>query len=372
MARIPAFLVLLPLLLSAVCGCDRDRGGIRIGFIGSLTGKNSDLGVAGRDAVQLAVEDINRGGGINGRNLVLSVQDDAASPEMAAQAAERLAAEKVTAIVGPMGSSMAKAALPVATRNKIVLVSPTSSTNELSGKDDYFFRVMEPNLLFARHQAQTCLKLKIMRVAAIYDLQNRTYTVEMFQAFRDEFTRRGGIITTEQSYDSALSPAFMPLVQSLGLNRTDGVMVLANSVDAINIGQQIRKINRTIPIISGACGIAQRDLLQQAGKSLDNIIFTLPVNSQCAMQGYTSFRDSFVKRFNYQPTYAAVLAYDAAQAIITALRKNPDPGRFRETMQEIRTFSGLQGEITLDGFGDPNRQLFIIRFTEGREEVIEH
>jgi len=370
LVRKSVLLLLLPLLFPVICGCDRDRS-IKIGFIGSLTGKNSDLGVAGRDAVQLAVENVNSSGGINGSPLVLSVQDDAASPDTAVKAAERLAAEKVTAIVGPMGSSMAKAVLPVATRNRIVLVSPTSSTNELSGKDDYFFRVMEPNLLFARHQAQTCLKLKIRRVAAIYDLQNRTYTVEMFQAFKDEFTRRGGIITSEQSYDSALSPAFMPLVQKLGLKGADGVMILANSVDSINIGQQIRKINRSIPVISGACGIAQRDLLQQAGKSLENIIFTLPVNSQCPKQSYTSFRDNFVKRFNYQPTFAAVLAYDAAQVIMAALRKNPDPGRFRETLQGIGTFAGLQGDVTLDSFGDPSRQLYIIRFSEGREAVIE-
>jgi len=267
---------------------------------------------------------------------------------------------------------MAKAVLPVVTREKIVIVSPTSSTNELSGKDDYFFRVMEPNLLFARHQADTCLKMKIRRVAVIYDLQNQTYTVEMFKAFRDEFARRGGTITSEQSYDSAQSPAFMPLVRKLGLDGADGVMILANSVDSIIIGQQIRKLNGNIPIISGACGIAQRDLLQQAGKSLDNIIFTLPVNSQCSLDSYTGFRDAFFKRFNYQPTFASVLAYDAAQAIITALRKDPDPARLRETIQGIGTFAGLQGEIALDSFGDPSRQLYITRFTQGREEVIEH
>ncbi len=370
MVRKSVLLVVLILLLQPLGGCERDRS-IRIGFIGSITGKNSDLGVTGRDAVQLAVETVNNGGGINGRPLLLSVQDDGASPDAAVKAVERLAAERVAAIVGPMGSSMAKAVLPVASREKIVLVSPTSSSNELSGKDDHFFRVMEPNLLFARHLADTCLKLKIRRVAAIYDLQNQTYTVEMFRGFKEEFVRRGGTITAEQRYDSARSPAFMPLVRRLGLEGADGVMILANNVDSIIIGQQIRKLSRSIPIISGACGIAQRDLLQQAGKLLDNVIFTLPVNGNSTMGSYTSFRDAFVKRFNYQPTFASVLAYDAAQAIITALRKDPDPTRLRETIRGIGTFPGLQGEIALDSFGDPHRQLHIIRFTQGREEVVE-
>lgn len=365
-----ANLFLIALGLLAVCGCDRHEP-IKIGFVGSITGKSSDLGVAGRDAVLLAVETVNATGGINGKKLALSVQDDTQNPEQAAKAVESLVAEKVTAIIGPMGSAMAKAALPVAARGNTILISPTSSTNELSGKDDFFFRVMEPNLLFARHLAETCIRLKIKRVAAIYDLQNKTYTVEIFQTFRDEFTRRGGVISAEQTYDSAQSNVFMPLVQKLGLDKADGVMVLANSVDAINIGQQVRKINSKVPIISGACGIAQRDLVQQAGKSIDNIIFTLPVNNQCPRQSFTDFREAFAKRFNYQPTFAAVLSYDAAQAVITALRKNSDPARFRETMQGIKTFSGLQGDISLDQFGDPNRQLFIIRYVDGREEIIE-
>jgi len=370
LSRFRAFLLLLPLLVMLSSACERDRT-IKIGFIGSLTGKNSDLGVAGRDAVQLAVEQVNSSGGINGRKLALSVQDDAFNPETAARCVETLATEKVSAIIGPMGSSMAKAALPAATRSRIVLVSPTSSTNELSGKDDYFFRVMEPNLRFARRQATTSMKMNIRRVAAIYDLQNQTYTVEMFREFKDEFTRLGGVITAELSYDSATSPAFMPLVSRLGLERAEGVMILANSVDSINITQQIRKLKPQLPIISGACGIAQRDLLQQAGKSVSNIIFTLPVNSQSNKPSYTSFRDAFFKRFNYQPTFAAVLAYDAAQAVISGLKKNPDPALFRETMKSIGTFPGLQGDIALDSFGDPNRQLYILRFTEGREEFIE-
>jgi len=363
-------LLSLIFLVLAFSGCTRDEP-LKIGFVGSITGKNSDLGVAGRDAVLLAVEKVNNSGGINGRKLELLVRDDAQNPETAANAVENLVGQKVVAIVGPMGSAMAKAALPVASRAKTVMVSPTSSSNELSGKDDYFFRVMEPNQFFARHLAETCVKLKIRRVAAICDQQNQTYTVDILEAFRAEFSRRGGVVGTEVIYDSSSSPAFLPLVQKLGLNRVDGVMVLANSVDAINIGQQIRKINPQITILSGACGIAQRDLVQQAGKSIDNIIFTLPVNNQCSRPGFLAFRETFINRFNYQPTFAAVLAYDAAEAVIAALRQDADPARLKETMVGMKAFTGLQGEIALDRFGDPNRQLFIIRYAEGREEVIE-
>ncbi len=360
-------LISVALLLAVACS---KKEPIRVGFLGSITGKNADLGVAGRDATLLAAETVNAAGGINGRQVEVIVKDDAQNPETTPKLVTELATLKVAAIVGPMGSAIAKAALPAATAAKLVMVSPTSSSNELTGKDDYFFRVMEPNLLFARHQAETCLKLNIRRIAAIYDTQNKTYTVDIYQAFRDEFTRRGGTISAEVTYDSQTKPAFLPLVQQLNLGTADGVMVLGSSVDSINIGQQIRKSSK-LPILSGACGIAQRDLLQQAGKAVDNFIFTLPVNDQSTAPAFVAFRAAFVKRFNYQPTFAAVLAYDAAQAVFTGLKKNPDQTRLKETLQGITSFAGLQGEITLDRYGDPNRKLYICRFRGGREEVVE-
>jgi len=360
-------LLFLALLLS---GCSK-KDPIKIGFIGSITGKNADLGVAGRDATLLAAETVNASGGINGRMVEVIVKDDMQTPEIAVKVVAELAQSRVAAIVGPMGSAIAKTIIPAAGKAGLVMVSPTASSNELSGKDDYFFRVMEPNLLFARHLAETCIKLKVTRVAVIYDLQNKTYTVDIFEAFRTAFTSLGGTISAEVTYDSALKPAFLPLVQKLGLSRADGVMVLANSVDAMVIGQQIRKTTQALPILSGACGIAQRDLLQQAGKAVDNFIFTVPVNSQSSSPDYIAFHNAFLKRFNYQPTFAAVLSYDAAQAIFAGLKKNTDPTRLRETLQSIQSFTGLQGDIRLDKFGDPNRKLYIYRFIDGTEEIIE-
>ncbi|MBT0665383.1 ABC transporter substrate-binding protein [Geobacter pelophilus] len=343
---------------------------VRIGYIGSITGKNSDLGVAARDAAILAVESVNTSGGINGRKIELIDKDDAQNPDTAARVAQELIGSKVVAIVGPLASSMTKASLPVINNAKVVMISPTASSNELSGRDDFFFRVMEPNTLFAKHQAETCRKLKIKRVAAIYDIQNKTYTVEMFNTFKDEFVRQGGIVASEIRFDSQSSPSFSRLVAQLDLKSAGAVMVLANTIDSLNIAQQIRKVNPEITILSGACGIAQRDLLEQAGKSIDNIIFTLPVNSRSETAAYRQFSADFKNRFHYEPTFAATLAYDAMQLIFTALRKNPDSARLRDTIKGIESFTGLQGEVKLDRYGDPSRNLFVTRYLKGHEEVI--
>lgn len=362
-------LTMLACLVALLAACSKSES-IPIGFVGSMTGKNGDLGVAARDAVVLAVEEVNASGGIHGRKVALLDRDDAQDPQIAARAVNELIGANVAAIVGHTASSMTKASLPLINASKVVMVSPTASSNELSGRDDYFFRVMEPNLLFARHQAESCMKMGIRRIAVIYDVQNKPYTVDMFGEFKKEFTRLGGVVTKDISYDSAAHPSFYPLVRQLGLAGTGGVMVLANTVDSLTIAQQVRKLSPGIPIISGACGIAQRDLLQQAGKSVDNIVFTLPVDNRSTSPEFLRFKERFLKRFNYEPTFAATLAYDAVQLIFTALRADPDTAKLRETIKGIRSFPGIQGEVTLDMYGDPGRNLFVTRYRQGREEVV--
>ena len=87
----------------------------------------------------------------------------------------------------------------------------------------------------------------------------------------------------------------------------DGVLILASSVDTMQIAQQIRKLSPAVPILSGACGLAQRDLLQMAGKSSEGIIFTLPVNSQSTAPAYVAFRDAYRTRFGTDPTFSSVM-----------------------------------------------------------------
>lgn len=362
-------LMLIMVIALTVSGCFEKKP-LKIGYLGSITGKHSDLGVAARDAAMLAIEQINSQGGLNGRKLELVVRDDTLDAKVAERMADELVKEGVAAIVGPVASSMSKAALPVVDKAGVVMVSPTSSSNELSGKDDYFFRMMEPNAKFAAHLAESALKLGIKRLAVIYDTNNRPYTVDIFQIFREAYVKGGGAVTTEVTFDSTQKPSLLPLVKQLGLAKADGVMMLANSVDSVVIAQQIRKEGSQAPILSGACGIAQRDLLQLAGKSSEGLIFTLPVNSQCTVPSYLAFKEAFTKRFNYPPTFTAVLSYDATQVILAALKKDSNAKTLRETIKSIASFDGLQGAIKLDQFGDPNRNLYLLRYHDGNEEVL--
>lgn len=108
------FVALIPILILVLSGggCDRNEP-IKLGFVGGLTGRNSNLGVAGREGALLAVEQANEKGGIKGRQIRLIVKNDEQNSDVALKVDKELIEEGAVAIVGHMTSSMSLAAVPL-------------------------------------------------------------------------------------------------------------------------------------------------------------------------------------------------------------------------------------------------------------------
>lgn len=152
--------MLVAVLALLLAGCAPPPEPISIGFIGGSSGRVADLGIAGRDGVQLAVDLRNQEGGVGGRMVRLLVRDDEQNPEAAARALRELIDQGVVAVVGPMTSAMAMATVPIANEAKLLMISPTVSTEDLSGRDDYFFRVGSSNHANAAEVARRHLQRK--------------------------------------------------------------------------------------------------------------------------------------------------------------------------------------------------------------------
>ena len=187
--RLQAPAILLLVLMLNAC---KAREPIRIGFLAGTSGRVADSGISGRDAVQLAVEQCNREGGISGRKIQLSIKDDRQQPEIARQQTRELISEGVVAIIGPMTSDMAMAVTPIADAAHVVLMSPTATTEALSGKDDYFLRVASTSGTYARRSANYLTKSgKMRRVAVVYDLDNASFSKYWVDNFRESFLDNG-------------------------------------------------------------------------------------------------------------------------------------------------------------------------------------
>lgn len=136
--------IILIFCCSIQSGC-KEPEPIRIGFLGDLTARAAGLSTSGRDGFSLAIEEVNARGGIKNRRVEGLIRDTRMDNETALEAVRELAKSDVSAIIEPMTSQTAVAIVPEINRIGIPTISPTVSTNELAGLDDYFFRVYYTN-----------------------------------------------------------------------------------------------------------------------------------------------------------------------------------------------------------------------------------
>lgn len=179
------------------------RAPYKIGFVAGLTGRQSDLGVAGRNGAILAVEERNKSGGLGGRPVELIVKDDRNDPALVRSIDEGLIDGGVTTIIGHMTSVTAVAALPVADSGKAVIITPTATADALTKRDDMLITVMSPVRVMAEAQAVTAVnQFAVKRMAVIYDTSNPEYSQNWVRSFSAAYQQLGGRIVRTLSFVS--------------------------------------------------------------------------------------------------------------------------------------------------------------------------
>jgi len=363
---------ILSILISAAIGCEKKENPIKVGFVGGLTGRLSDLGTAGRNGVILAVEEMNSRGGINGRPVALITKDDKQNPKEALRVDRDLIDEGVVAIIGHMTSAMSMAVLPFMNKEKVLMISPTTSTNKVTGIDDYLIRMVPPNKSETDHLARHAFKVMgLKKMAAIYDLSNRVFGEGFLNNFGDEFEGLGGKIIHVETFTSGKDMDFVKLAESLLKSDPDGMLIVTGGLDAAMISQRIRVTGSKAPIISCAWSMTA-DLIHDGGPAVEGVVFSQLFNRESRQKTYLEFRKRFEERFGEAPNFAASHGYEAALALLKALSKTVDPQELKATILQQGVFEGVQGDFNVDKFGDPQRKRFIITLKNGQFQTAEN
>lgn len=354
-------------LTLAACSDERP---LKIGYIGGLSGRVADLGIAGRDGVIMAVEERNRAGGIAGRKLELVVRDDQQKTESAKRAIEELSAEQVAAIIGPMTSSMAVTVKPMVDSAQTVLISPTAKTTLLSAQDDFFFRVTTSLSRNAQQLAEYIVDdLNLQKIAVVYDLSNRDFTENWFDHFTMELQAKGAQVIAAETFTSQPEIYFMPIAERVLAAEPEGVLLISNAIDTALFAQQIRKLGSQLPLFSSEWAFTT-DLLSFGGRAVNGMrsFHSFNVNSDEA--AYLDFKRKFTKRFGYEPSFATVLAHDAATCLFAGLERNPAREGLKPALLSVGTFAGLQSQFVIDRFGDVDRKLFLTVVDDSHFKVV--
>jgi branched-chain amino acid transport system substrate-binding protein len=357
-------------LALAAMGC-RDRTPIRIGFVAGLTGRNYDLGVSERNGASLAVADLNRTGGIGGRPVTLLIRDDEQKPEVARRVVEELIAEQVLAIIGHATSSMAEATLPIANRERVLMVSPTVSASAFRGRDDWLVLLYPSTGESAAALADYLQRSGgAKRIVAFYDVSNRAYSESWHDQFKLALQAHGGQVVRSVPFESSRVPSFDRLVADALDPGVDGVVTVANALDSASICQQVRKRSQTIRLYGTDWGFTH-DVLTHGGKAMEGAIFTQKVDVNDASPAFARFRREYEERYQRPVDFAAIMAYEATMVIGQGLRRDTTREGLRRAILEIGSFRGLQGDFRIDRFGDVQRHHFVMGVRDGKMVAIE-
>jgi branched-chain amino acid transport system substrate-binding protein len=367
--RIFGFLTVALLLFS---GCDMLRPEpIRIGFVAGLTGRTAAVGTAARDGALFAVNEVNRAGGINGREVELIIRDIELDAVTGINAVEELVEVGVPAIIGPMTSTMAMVLTPALNGSDTVMVSPTAATSMLGGKDDNFFRLRPQCDVVARQLADHVYdERKLRRIAVIFDAGNSVYTTDWKNCFGKRLQEKGGEVVGEVAFDSQGQYRFTELVKQALAEKPEGLLLLASSLDTAMLTQQMMKQDIVLPVFATEWSVT-RDLLTSGGRSVEGISVFHVFNESSQEKRYLDFKKRFQTRFRKEISFPVVHAYDATMIVLDGLKKGARSGpELKKYFLQQDSFETLQSSIRFDRYGDVERELFLTVVKNGRFVVI--
>lgn len=364
MASMKRFVAVLLLLSVLVClGAQAQTAGtIKIGAFLSLTGATASYGVSALNAIKLATEETNRAGGINGKQIELVVEDDHSNTQDVPGIVTRLINEaKVDALLAEPVSTRAMVAAPIAQSNRVVMISSASVKPELTMHGDYIFRACFISSTEGEAIAKFAIeKLKAKRAAIILDPQN-DYAVVLAKFFADSFTKLGGEIRGQQTYQATDKYLTAQFIAMTAMN-PDIVFAPGFYTTAPLVARAMKQSGIKATLI-GSDGWDSPDLMKDGSEPFNGVYF--------ANHFWAGSNETIVKKFvnDYQSKYGVVpdagaaTAYDAARLLFAAFKRanSTDSRAVRDALAVTKDFPGVTGTITIDAQRNAQVPVYILR-----------
>lgn len=350
-----ALLLISALLTSLACERRGDAtngtatGPIPIGYYGDLSGRTSSFGQSTKNGVEMAADEINKAGGIDGRTIQIITEDDQGEPNKAATVVTKLInQDKVQALLGEVASSNSLAAAPKAQEAKVPMISPSSTNPAVTQVGDYIFRVCFIDPFQGEVMAKFAFNnLKAKRAAILYDF-NSDYSRGLYQFFKKSFTELGGQIVSEQSYTQG-DRDFSGQLTAIRSANPDVIYVPGYYGEVGVISNQTKQLGIKAPLLGGD-GWDAPQLWQLGGASLNGNYISNHYSVDDPSPAIQKFVADYKARYNVLPDALAALGYDSMKVLADAIKRagTTETVKLREAIAATKNFPGVTGTITID------------------------
>jgi branched-chain amino acid transport system substrate-binding protein len=357
----------LALLFMTASACVQPKSNnIRIGVFMSLTGSTANFGISSVNGIKMAADEANAQGGINGKQIELLVQDDRSDAAEAATIVTKFVTQDaVQAILGEVASSRSIAAAPIAQNAKIPMLSPSSTNPEVTRKGDYIFRTCFTDPIQGAAIGEFAAKnLNAKRAGILIDRKN-DYSVGLAQFIRESFTKNGGQIVVEQSYQEG-DTDFNGQLTSIKSSNPDVIFVPGYYGEVGLIAQQAKKLGLNVPLVGGD-GWDSQQLYQIGQQAIVGSYFSNHYSVDDPDPAVQKFVGDYKTRYGQVPDALAATAYDAARILFDAIKRagSTDGAAIRDALAKTTNFPGVTGVVTINSERNAVKPIVMIRIEQG-------
>lgn len=352
-----------------------DAETILIGANLELSGAVASYGSSIAQGLELAVEEINAGGGIDGKQLEVVKVDNKSDAAEATNAAIKLTSQdKVTAIIGAATSGNTVAQAQIANDTNTILLTPSGTSpnvtvNEDGSVNDYVYRIcfIDPfQGTVAANFAANELKVKN---AAIFADSASDYAKGLAASFKETFEAAGGTIVSEEAY-VAKDTDFRSTLTRIKSKNPEFVFIPGYYEEVGLIIKQAREMGITVPFM-GADGWDSPKLVELAGaEALNNSFITNHYSSEDPDETIQNFVTKFQEKYEGKsPDAFNALGYDSAYLLADAIKRagSTEPAAIKDALAATTDLSLVTGIVTIDENHNPVKSATVLEYVDGKQ-----
>ncbi|SCP96058.1 ABC transporter substrate-binding protein [Anaerobium acetethylicum] len=334
-----------------------------IGGSGPLTGDAASYGISVKNGAQLAVDEINEAGGIDGMKFELNFLDDEAEAQPAIAAYEKLMDEGADAILGAVTSGSTIAITDLTNEDGILQITPSGSAQDCT-KYDNAFRICFTDPLQGITMADYATATAgYNNIAILYNIAD-DYSKGMADAFMTEAEKKGGKIVAEETFTTG-DVDFNTQLTNIKATDAEVLFIPAYYQDVAYILTQAKQQGLELPYLGGDGWDGVLGQLQDASVA-EGAIFLSPFTANDPAENVQAFVEKYKAEFDATPDQFAADAYDGVYVIKAAIEKagSTDSEDLIAAMTEIEV-DGVTGNMTFTPEGEPNKAAKMIKILGG-------
>ncbi|MHB1405870.1 MAG: ABC transporter substrate-binding protein [Desulfitobacteriaceae bacterium] len=347
---------------------DSSGGKIKIGVAGPFTGPIAETGATVKKAVELATEQINKAGGINGKKVELVEADDKADPKEAATIANKFVAD--TTILGALAnytSSTTLAGAPIYNRAGLSHIAYGSTSPAVTTAGAYTYRDITTDAYDGEFVAKWTVDEGFKKIAILYE--NDDYGKGLADVYNKKVTALGASVVMQEPYNLGETKDFSAILTKLKNAGPDALFIAGQYNEAAMILKQGSRLGIKLPVF-GSNGLYSDALIQLGGQEVEGLRCVGSFHRSVDYPEAKTFIESYKAKWGQEPDIWAAFAYDAANIMFEAVKNGgEDRKKVNDYLTTLKGFKGATGTTTFDANGDCMKEPLKLIVQNGKFEI---